>query len=130
MAGRSAPGGTAALFGADCRSCLRNLYHARVKQERSGAHRRSRPASRERHSNYGSIGMESPPRLSAERSHDCGRGEHGSEKIMSHRNRQLQIKTSPRIPKREGHGLMENSWILAAVRFPFGVTIREKLNEA
>src|SRR5215475_1856748 len=107
MAGRSAPGRTAALFRTDCRSYLRNLYYARVKQKRGGAHRGPRPASRQRHSNYGSIGMESAPRLSAERPLDCRRGEHGSEKIMSHRNRPLQIETSPWIAKR---------WVMAQWR--------------
>src|SRR5262245_7788466 len=85
MAGRSAPGRTAALFRTDCRSRLWNLYHARLKQERSGAHRGPRSASRQRHSNYGSVGMEPPSRLSTERPHDRGRRAHGGWELLEGR---------------------------------------------
>src|SRR5215813_10007989 len=59
-----------------------NLYHARFKQERSEAHRGSRPASRQRHSKYGSVGMEPPSRLSAQRPHDRGRRAHGGRELL------------------------------------------------
>ena len=36
-----------------------------------------------RHSNHGSVGMERPSRLSAERSHDHGRGTHGNRPMKS-----------------------------------------------
>src|SRR5215831_10284590 len=56
-----------------------------LASSKSEAHRGSRPASRERHSKYGSVGMEPPSGLSAERPHDRGRRAHGGRELLDTR---------------------------------------------
>src|SRR5215467_1020310 len=66
-----------------------------LASSKSEAHRGSRPASRQRHSKYGSVGMEPPSRLSAERPHDRGRRAHGRRELLDTR-RSSYYRSLPR----------------------------------